>query len=355
MRLRIFISQLLMGLSLYTRKPGALFWLVCFPVAMLLVLGTVFGNKSDTQTKLVWARALPASSADEQLQGALEDGGLTFEVLPKQQAETRWQSGSLIAMLESDGGNYTLRVNTYFGLQGRQIEAQVQQGFLIAQARVRGGLQLERIPVVKSSPGGRGDGPYVAYLLPGLLGLNLLMIGVFSSGVIDVTMRAKGGYKRLATTPLPRYIYLAAQLCVRVILGLVSATLLIVVGALVFGVHNQGSYLSLLALAVLGGACFISLGHLLASFATTPESYDGLANSIFLPLMLVSGVYFTLDRAPLWLQRSADLLPLAPMLKALRAIFNDGASIATEGSVLLIIGAWTVVLFTLAVKRFKWI
>ena len=328
---------------------------IFFPVAMLLVLGTVFGGKSDNQTRLVWARSLPASASDQQLQRSLEENGLAFDVMSRPEAESQWQTGKLIAMLEGEGGQYELRVNSYFGLQGRQIEALVQQGFLISQARAQGAMHLSRIPVVKSSPGGRGERPYVAYLLPGLLGLNLLMIGVFSAGVIDVTMRAKGGYKRLATTPLPRYVYLAAQLCVRVILAVVSAALLIAVGALVFGIHNQGSYLSLLTLCVLGAACFISLGHLLASFATSVEGYDGLANSIFLPLMLMSGVYFTLDGAPSWLQRVADALPLAPMLKALRAVFNDGASIATESPVMLIIGAWTVVLFSLAVKRFRWI
>ena len=155
-------------------------------VAMLLVLGTVFGGKSDNQTRLVWARSLPASASDQQLQRSLEENGLAFDVMSRPEAESQWQTGKLIAMLEGEGGQYELRVNSYFGLQGRQIEALVQQGFLISQARAQGAMHLSRIPVVKSSPGGRGERPYVAYLLPGLLGLNLLMIGVFSAGVIDV-------------------------------------------------------------------------------------------------------------------------------------------------------------------------
>jgi ABC-2 type transport system permease protein len=181
------------------------------------------------------------------------------------------------------------------------------------------------------------------------------MMGVFSVGMVDVTLREKGGYKRLATTPLPRYVYLAAQACVRLIVLIVSAGILMSVGASLFGVYNQGSYLSLLLLVLLGAACFISLGYVLASFVRSTDTYGGLSNMVFLPLMMLSGVYFSLDSAPTWLQRCADVLPLAPLLKALRGVFNDGASLASEGHALAVVAGWTVLLFILATKRFRWV
>ena len=113
--------------------------------------------------------------------------------------------------MEGADGKYTLRLNSYLAMQGMEAEAVVQQAFLVAQAHAQGAQDLARIPVTMSSPGGHSGGPYAAYLLPGLLGLNLLMLGVFSTGMVDVTMRERGGYKRLATTPMPRGIYLAAQ------------------------------------------------------------------------------------------------------------------------------------------------
>jgi ABC-2 type transport system permease protein len=171
----------------------------------------------------------------------------------------------------------------------------------------------------------------------------------------DVTLREKGGYKRLATTPLPRAIYLGAQVCVRMIVFIVSASILMLVGALVFGIYNQGSYLNLLALVILGATCFISLGYVLASFASTVEAYSGLSNLLFLPLMVLSGVYFSLDSAPQWLQRSADLLPLTPLLKAMRGVFNDGATLASEANALSVVAGWTLLLFVLATRRFKWV
>jgi ABC-2 type transport system permease protein len=70
---------------------------------------------------------------------------------------------------------------------------------------------------------------------------------------------------------------------------------------------------------------------------------------------LLSGVYFSLDAAPAWLQKTADLLPLTPLLKSLRAVFNDGAGLASQGPSILIMAVWTVVLFILAARRFKWV
>jgi ABC-type multidrug transport system permease subunit len=355
MNTRIFLSQLKFGLRLYLRIPSAVFWVFAFPILMLLGLGVIFGGNGDSVVKLVWLQSGPPSDADTRLAKALQERGLTLETLSPEQAEARWKLGKLPAMLESEGGHYHLRVNTVLAAQGMQTEAMVQQGFLVAQARASGAPEPERIPVVMSSPGGRHGGPYAAYLLPGLLGLNLLTMGVFSAGIVDVILREKGGYKRLATTPLPRHVYLAAQLCVRLIVILAAAAALMLAGRLAFGVHNQGSMLALLALLVLGSACFISMGYVLGSLARNVETYNGIANLVFLPLMLLSGVYFSLDAAPRWLQQGVELLPLAPLLRALRAVFIDGAGLASQATSVAVVAAWTVLLFALATRRFRWV
>ncbi|MDR3481949.1 MAG: ABC transporter permease [Burkholderiaceae bacterium] len=356
MHARIFLKQFMMSLKVYLRLPAAIFWLVAFPIVMFAGLATVLSGKSDSGVKLVWAQSAPALSAEDgALQKALAERGLDMQIMTPEEAEARWRGGKLAALLQGQGGHYTLRLNSYLAAQGAQADALVQQAYLVVQARAHGAVDIASIPTVRASVGGRGDAPYAAYLLPGLLGLNLLMMGLFSAGMVDVTLREKGGYKRLATTPLPRYIFLAAQVCVRLVVVTVAAAMLMAVGAALFGVYNRGSYLSLFALIVLGTACFNSLGYVLASFARGVDAYGGLANLVFLPTMMLSGVYFSLDAAPEWLQRGADMLPLTPLLAALRAVFNDGASLASQGSALAIVGVWTVVLFAAATKRFKWV
>ncbi len=353
--LSIFFKQLTMSLKIYLRFPEAVFWLIAFPILLLVGLGFLFGPSSDAKLKLMWSQVQLVAPEDLQLKQALEEVGLILEIIPPNQAEDRWREGKSPALLEYQNGHYTLQVNSYFKEQGMQISALVQQAVLINQVHAFGVKDIIRVPVVISSPGGHRDESYAQYLLPGLLGLNLLMMGVFSVGMVDVTMRAKGGYKRLATTPLPRYVFLAAQLGSRLMMVIVSGMLLMVVGALLFSTYNQGSYFSLLLLVMFGAACFASLGYFLASFARNIEGYGGIANIVVLPLMMVSGVYFSLDSAPTWLQRAADILPLTPLIKALRAVFNDGASLMSQMPSLGLMAGWTVVFFLLAVRRFRWV
>lgn len=354
MQAAIFLNQFLMGLKLYLRRPAALFWMMAFPVLMLIGLGTVLGGQADMGSKLVWAQSDVLSSQDRQLAAALTELGLSTEIVTPAQASLRWQAGKLPVLLETDSAGYSLRANSYLMGQAMQTVALVQQGFLMVQARDAGAVKLRRIPLLMQSPGGHHDGPYAGFLLPGLLGLNLLMLGVFSVCLTDVDLRVKGTYRRLATTPLSRHVYLGAQLLCRLVVVLVTAAILMLIGALMFGIANQGSYWSLVVLIFLGTACFASMGYVLASFASSIDAANGLANLVFLPLMLLSGVYFSLDSAPRWLQTTTDLLPLAPLLKALRAVFNDGASLASQSPSLLIMGIWTVLLFALAIRRFRW-
>lgn len=355
--LRIFNNQVKIGLKTYLRFPEAVFWMMGFPILMLIVLGFVIGNSSESKINLVWSQPTTMTSEDISLKQQLDKLGLTLNIITPEQAEAHWKEGKLPAMLERQNGQYHLRVNSYLQEQGAQIASLVQQAFLMMQLQALGDKEIKRIPEVTSSPGGHQGGSYAAYLLPGLLGLNLLMLGVFSAGTIDVALREKGGYKRLSTTPLSRYVFLAAQLGTRLILVIVAAAILLVVGLIFFGIHNQGSYVSLLLLLILGTACFISLGYLMASFARTVEIYNGFANIAVLPMMMVSGVYFSLDSAPAWLQRVADILPLTPLITALRAVFNDGVSLfaSTLTPSLGLLTAWTLMLFILAVKRFRWV
>ena len=195
---------------------------------------------------------------------------------------------------------------------------------------------------------------YLAYLLPGLLGMNLLTMGLFNVGMVLVNHRETGKFRRLAVTPLPKWVFLLGQVLHRVSLLFLQSALLLAVGYLAFGIRNQGSYLRLAGVLALGAACFISAGFALSGLARTAEGYSACANAAFFPLMLLSGVYFPLDMAPPWVRAAAALLPLEPCLGALRGIFGGGAGLAASGAGLGVVAAWTAACFMLAVKRFRW-
>jgi ABC transporter DrrB family efflux protein len=230
----------------------------------------------------------------------------------------------------------------------------VNQAWLVAQARLSGAPEPQRIPIQVESPGHKRATNYASFVLPGLLGLNLVSMGLFSVGMVNVSYREKGKFRRLAVTPLPKWIFLLGQVLHRLTVTVIQAAILLLVGRLVFGIQNQGSFLNLLLIMTLGTACFMAFGFALSGFAETSEGYAAISNLVFFPLMMLSGVYFTLDAAPAWLQHTVALMPLAPFIRALRAVFNDGASLAGHGLGLVIVGTWAFAAFILAVRRFRW-
>jgi len=145
------------------------------------------------------------------------------------------------------------------------------------------------------------------------------------------------------------------QILQRATVVVLQTAVLLLAARLGFGIVNQGSYLVFTALVVFGTATFIAMGFALSSLASTVETYGAIANLAFFPMMIFSGVYFRLDGAPKWMQNLTLMLPLSPYLRALRAVFNDGASLAGHGVGLAILAVWAVASFVIAVKRFRWV
>ena len=134
-----------------------------------------------------------------------------------------------------------------------------------------------------------------------------------------------------------------------------QTTLLLLAAWFGFHIVNQGSYLLFAALVIFGTATFLAMGFALSSFASTVETYGAISNLAFFPMMLLSGVYFRIDSAPQWMQKAIFVLPLAPFLRVLRAVFNDGATLAGHATGLAILAAWAMLCFIIAVKRFRWV
>lgn len=347
---RQFISEW----RLYARDRIAMFWTMAFPVLLLLGFGTVFRDSAGPKLALVRVASATATAQDAALDQAMQDLHLSVQVLPRAEAEARWSRSEAAVLLEPEGPGYRLRLNSYLMAQAGATAGLVNQAWLVAQARLRGAPEPARMPLQVESPGRKRSANYASFLLPGLLGLNLVSMGLFSVGMVNVSYREKGKFRRLAVTPLPKWIFLLGQVLHRLTVTVIQAGILLLVGRLVFGIQNQGSSLDLLLAMTLGTGCFMAFGFALSGFAETSEGYAALSNLVFFPLMMLSGVYFTLDAAPRWLQHTVAALPLAPFLKTLRAIFNDGVGLSGHGLPLAIVAAWGLAAFLLAVKRFRW-
>ena len=346
--------QFVMEWRLYSRDRVAMFWTFAFPVVLLLGFGTIFRDGGGPKLSVVRVQSPVPTPRDAALDQALKDLHLQVQSLAKPEAEARWTRGETAAQLEPEGEGYRLRLNSYLMAQAGATAGLVNQAWLVAQARLSGSPEPQRIPAQVESPGHKRSTNYASFLLPGLLGLNLVSMGLFSVGMVNVSYREKGKFRRLAVTPLPKWIFLLGQVLHRLTVTVVQAAILLLVGRLVFGIQNQGSFLDLLLIMTLGTGCFMAFGFALSGFAETSEGYAAISNLVFFPLMMLSGVYFTLDAAPAWLQQAVAVMPLAPFIRALRAVFNDGAGLAGHGVGLLIVLAWALAAFALAVRRFRW-
>jgi ABC-type multidrug transport system permease subunit len=199
-------------------------------------------------------------------------------------------------------------------------------------------------------PGSR----YIDFLIPGLLGMNLMGSAIWGLGFAIVDARRKKLMKRLIATPMPRPYYLLSFILSRLLLLVIEVGALLGFGSLVFHVPIRGSLPVLAMLCVLGSLAFSALGLLIASRVQTIEAASGLMNLAMMPMWIVSGVFFSAQRFPGSLQPVIKALPLTAVIDALRANMLQGASLAQISPQLGILGAWMVICFTLALTLFRW-
>src|SRR5438270_10666163 len=340
---------------LYVRDRGAMFWTFAFPLLMLFGFGLIFRSGGPQALTLVRVAPAQESARDAAFVKALRDSKLNVLTLTPAAAEARWAKGETTVQLESAGDGYRLRLNSYLLAQGQVVAQAASQAFMVAQARLNGMPDPRRIPYVIESPGHARSDNYAAFLVPGLIGLNLLSMGLFTVGMVTVSYREKGKFRRLAVTPLPKWVFLMGQILQRATVVILQTAVLLLAARIGFHIVNQGSNILFTILIVAGTATFIAMGFALSNFAKTIESYAPISNLVFFPMMLLSGAYFRLDSAPQWMQKAVFLLPLSPYLRVLRSVFNDGATLAGHGVGLAILGAWAMLSFILAVKRFRWV
>jgi ABC-type multidrug transport system permease subunit len=194
----------------------------------------------------------------------------------------------------------------------------------------------------------------VDFVVPGLLGMNLMGSGIWGLGFSIVDARRKKLLKRMIATPMSRTQFLASFVLSRLTMLILEVAALLGFGLLVFGVPLRGSPLSLFVICLLSALAFGALGLLLASRTRTIEGASGLMNLVMLPMWIFSGVFFSASRFPDVLQPFIQALPLTAVNDALRANMLEGAGWTQLAPELAIIAAWMVVTFVLAVRLFRW-
>lgn len=195
---------------------------------------------------------------------------------------------------------------------------------------------------------------YVDWVVPGILGMNIMFSSLFGIGYVIVRYRKSGYLKRLNATPLRAIEFIGAQLISRLALIMTITTAVFVGTNLVLHFRMEGSYLTLFLIALLGSISMIAMGLTVSARVTSEELAGGLLNVISSPMMVVSGVFFSMDGSPRFLQMAAKIFPLTHMLDAARAVMLDGAGVVEIAPQLTILGAMSVVFLAIGAGTFKW-
>ena len=195
---------------------------------------------------------------------------------------------------------------------------------------------------------------YIDWLVPGLLGMNIMSTGLWGVGFAIVQARTKKLLKRLVATPMSRAEYLASHVLSRLLFLAMEATVIVGFAWAAFGVGVEGSLMSLAVLAVLGALTFGGLGLLVASRARTIEAVSGLMNLVMLPMWVLSGVFFASSNFPDPMQPFIQALPLSALNDALRGAMNDGLPLTALGKDIAVLAAWGAGSFGLALRWFRW-
>ena len=324
----------------FWREPEALFWVFVFPVLLAAGLGLAFRNRPPDVLKI--------AAVTPELAGSLrQEKLLDVEQLSAAGAEEALRTGRVaLYAAPSPGGAVVYRYDDT-NPEGRTARMLADGAVQRAAGRADPVPSSNRLV---REPGSR----YIDFLIPGLLGMNLMGSAIWGMGFAIVDARRKKLMKRLIATPMPRHYYLLSFVLARLVLLIAEVGVLLAFGAWVFQVPVRGSMLDFAVLCVLGSLSFSAMGLLIAARAQTIEAASGLMNAVMMPLWILSGVFFSSQRFPAALQPVIRALPLTAAIDALRAHMLQGASLAQVAPQLGVLGAWLLVCFTLALKLFRW-
>jgi ABC-2 type transport system permease protein len=343
---RAMVQLTLVRFREFIREPEAVFWTFIFPILLAAGLGLAFRQRGPDKVHIgVVTNGTPAAPAVDWLK---KDSSLVVQTFDDSAGARALRTGK-VALLVIPG---TAKDSVHFTYDRTRSDA-ANARVLVDRAIQTGAGRVDPVRTTDSYVTEAGS-RYIDFLIPGLLGMNLMGSSIWGLAFGIVTARSKKLLKRLMATPMSRVQYLLSYLWSRLFFLILEVVTLLGFGHFAFGVPLRGSLVTLFLISVLAAISFGGLGLLTASRARTTEAVSGIANFIMLPMWIFSGVFFSSANFPQVVQPFIRLLPLTAVNDALRANMLEGASFAAVSPQLLIIIVWGVVSFFAALKLFRW-
>ena len=361
--MRALLALTLANIKSYVRDRAALFWTLAFPLVFIVMFGLIFQSGGSRLTLAVVqqdqgpAAASFVKSLDDQ------DG---VELKPLDEATARAQmvrgdvdgivivpagyGDALAAATAGSGPPADLGIVT--DASRPQLAGSVYQavGYVLGVVNLGGKppLVLPKPETVQTE-----NLNAISYFVPSMLGLSVMQVGIFAA-IPLVGDRENLILKRLAATPLRRWQLVGSNVLMRLLIAIAQTVIIVAVGTFFFGVDIVGSMVTTFGFVLLGAMTFLSLGYVIASFASTEDSANGMTSIIQFPMMFLSGSFFQINQMPEFLQGVARIIPLTYLSDALRQVMVGGAAFAPLWVCAAVLVAWLAICFGIAAVKFRW-
>ena len=324
---------------LFLREPEAVFWIFVFPILLAVGLGIAFRNRPPD--------VLPVAATTTQLTKALNiDKGLNATTMDEATGFQKLATGDILLLAVQTPNGVTYQFD--------DTNPDARMARLLADHAVQTAEgQHNTVPSDNKLVHEKGA-RYIDFVVPGLLGMNLMGSAIWGLGFAIVDARQKNLLKRLVASPMPRWEYLMSFLLSRLVMLVIEVIAFLGFAWLVFGVPFRGSIWELAFLCVLISMSFSGLGLLIASRARTTEGVSGLMNLVMLPMWILSGVFFSASRFPNIIQPFVRLLPLTAANDALRANMLQGTAIGHLIAPVVVLLIWLTIPFAISLRIFRW-
>ena len=363
----------------FVREPEVIFWVFIFPVLLACALGLAFRNTAPEKIRIA-VEENAKSVAVTQVATALERSGDVVPVMLSEEEAARALRTGNVALVVRVAGSEISDTRSQISNPGSQnsdprsqnADPGSQNSFpqlIYRYDPTRPESRTAKLAVdnalwrakgtdnnlnVRDETVAEVGARYIDFLIPGLIGLNLMGSGMWGLGFAIVSARGKKLLKRFAATPMRRSHYLLSFMLSRLLFLALEVAALVVFARFVFGVVVRGSLIDVAVCAIIGALAFSGLGLLVAARPRTVEGVSGLMNFVMLPMWLLSGTFFSAARFPQWFQPIIKALPLTALNDVMRAVMNDGVPLMSHWTQLAIVLAWGLVSFVVALRIFRW-
>lgn len=326
----------------FYRDPSTMLWTFAFPIVLSIALGIAFRTRPPEPPDVAVA---PGAGADALVEALRKDSQITVSMLDPEQARQALRTGKLALLIVAGPPHI-------YHYDPTRPESRLARA--LAEDALRNPEGRRAPDVIRDTPVTEPGTRYIDFLIPGLIGLNLMWGALWVVSYSIVEMRTNKLMKRLMATPMRRSDFLSSFLVMRATVLVFELPILLGFAWWMFDIGIRGSIAALALVAVVGSLAFAGIGLLVAARATSMQTVIGLLNLVQLPMYVMGGLFFSATRFPDAMQPVVRALPLTALNDSLRAIMIDGAGLRDVAVSVAIMAAWGIVSFAVALRVFRW-